>query len=421
MTGASDSGVQFIRHGFRASVFFAGQAAVSDADVVVVDTDTRWRPAQQAYARTRRVAEQLAAANPSLVYKKVDSTLRGNLGAEIEAVMDAFHLRAALIAPAFPRIGRTTLDGRQYLHGVPVNETEAGRDPKTPVTTAVIKDLLASQSRRPVANVPLAQLRAAGAAEHVRALVDSGASLLVCDAVEEEDLRRVAAAGRELGVMPLWVGSAGLADVLPGTLGLAPTRGAVEIAAEPAGGPVLLVVGSVSSVSRRQLYKVLGRHGVTGIEVDTVKLVSGGAARDGEVARCVTEGFAALQDGQDVAIYTSVADAAIARSQAVARKQGLTAQAASEQVAAGLGMIAGGICREMLPGGLVLTGGDTALAVCQALGVTGIDLIREVEPGIPLGRLVGPRPYAAVTKAGAFGSEQALVLAMDTLKGRGNS
>lgn len=387
--------------------------------MVVVDTDTRWRPAEEAYARTRRAAEQLATANPSLVYKKIDSTLRGNLGAEIDAVMDAFHLQVALIAPAFPRTGRTTLDGSQYLNGVPVNETEIGRDPKTPVTTAVIKELLAAQSRRPVASVTLAQLRDAGAVELVRDLVDAGTALIVCDATEEEDLRRVAAAGRELAVMPLWVGSAGLADVLPAVLGFTPARAAAAISMGLGSGPVLLVVGSVSSVSRRQLAQVLGRQGVTGVAADALSLVSGGAAGEAEVARCVAEGVGALRGGQDLALYSSVDDEAVARAQAVGREQGLTPKDTSERVAAGLALIAERVCREVTPGGLVLTGGDTALAVCRALGATGIDLVREVEPGIPLGRMVGPRAYGAVTKAGAFGTDQALMLAIDALKGPG--
>lgn len=69
--------------------------------------------------------------------------------------------------------------------------------------------------------------------------------------------------------------------------------------------------------------------------------------------------------------------------------------------------------------GVILTGGDTAKAVCRHLGVSGIQLLREVEPGIPLGRLVGDTPLPVVTKAGAFGSELSLSHAKTALKGEG--
>src|ERR671933_2238315 len=135
LTGASDAGVQFARRGLAARVLFDldDPAAARDVEALVVDTDSRALPAAAAYARVRQVADHLRTARPEHVYKKIDSTLRGNLGAEIDAVMDALDFRLAVVAPAFPALGRTTRHGRHHLHGRPVHETEIGRDPKTPV------------------------------------------------------------------------------------------------------------------------------------------------------------------------------------------------------------------------------------------------------------------------------------------------
>lgn len=416
LTGSNDSGVQFVRHGFGAAVFFAGQPVTDAADVIVVDTDSRGRSPREAYDRTRQAADRLAGTRPALVYKKIDSTLRGNLGAETDAALDAFCLPVALVAPAFPRIGRTTQEGIQFLHGTPVHETEIGRDPKAPVRTSAILDLLSGQSHRRAGRLTLADLRSGAGAQRIAALMDEGVSLVVCDAVSEEDLHQVAAAGRMLGQPVLWVGSAGLADVLPDALGLTPSR---ALAAEDDGtvdGPVLVAVGSVSDTSRGQLADVLSRSDVTGVEVDTLTLVAGDSAAEAEIARCVAAGRAALEAGRNLALYSSVAAGAVARTQAAGQALGLTPTACSELVAAAMGRIGGQLCRETFVGGLVLTGGDTAQAVCQAIGATGINLLREVAPGIPLGRLVASRPYGAITKAGAFGTAQALSLAIDSLR-----
>lgn len=415
LTGANDSGVQFVRHGFSASVFFAGQPVQEGADVVVVDTDTRGVAPRKAYDLTLRAAQRLAAARPALVYKKVDSTLRGNLAAEIDAVMDAFGFRVAIIAPAFPRIGRTTEAGVQYLHGTPVHETEIARDPKAPVSVSLIPALLAEGSARKVGLVGLADVRAGQAGQRLLALREKSVSLMVVDAAAEEDLVQVALAVKALGEPVLFVGSAGLADVLPQALGLQPGAAAAHEEERAMGtGPVLLTVGSVSGVSRGQLARVLAQPSVTGVEVQTVVLLEGG--EEAEEERCVAAGLEALRAGRDLALYSSTSDDAVLRTQALGRKRGLTPIETSEKVAATLGRIAGRLCREVRVGGLVATGGDTALAVCRAVGATGIRLVREVEPGIPLGRLEGA-PYGAVTKAGAFGTEQALWLAMESLKG----
>ncbi len=418
LTGANDSGVQFVRHGFSASVFFAGQPVQQGADVVVLDTDTRGATAAEAYEATRKAAGLLVEIKPSLVYKKVDSTLRGNLAAEIDAVMDAFGMEVALIAPAFPRIGRTTEDGVQYLNGAPVHETEIGRDPKAPVRTSNIPQLLRDGSRRKVGLIHHETVRDGLAPERLRDLRADGAELIVCDGLSEQDLVQVARAGRELGGRVLYVGSAGLADVLPKELGLMPgARAAAREEAAGPTGPVLLAVGSVSSVSRGQLARVLREPAVTGVELRTADWISGGPVAEAEEERCFAAGVAALQAGGDLALFSSVQADAVARTQALGRARGMSPIQVSEQVAEALGRIAGRLCQSARVGGLVLTGGDTAQAVCRNVGATGFDLLSEVEPGIPLGRLVGAAPYRAVTKAGAFGTEEALWSAMQRVKG----
>ena len=142
LTGAADAGVQLARAGYRTAVFFdASELLAGDLDAVAVDTDSRTRPA--GFAARRVVEAAHAVRYASIVYKKLDSTLRGNVAAELEAAFGAAGRERTIVAPAFPAAGRTTIGGTQLVHGVPVDETEMRNDPRTPVREAHVPTLLA--------------------------------------------------------------------------------------------------------------------------------------------------------------------------------------------------------------------------------------------------------------------------------------
>jgi uncharacterized protein YgbK (DUF1537 family) len=421
LTGASDAGVQFARRGLATRVLFDldDPAAARDAEALAVDTDSRALPAAAAYARVRQVAEHLRTARPEHVYKKIDSTLRGNLGAEIDAVMDALEFRLAVVAPAFPALGRTTRQGVHYLRGTPVSQTEIGRDPKAPVRESNLVCLLEDASRRAAALVPLATI--AEGPESIRRQVEQqagrGASLLVCDAEDDADLRVIVDSLAERRDV-LWVGSAGLAEHLTEPLGL-PARAPRPAELGRPAGPVLLVAGSVSETTRQQVAAVEARPGVAAVELDPLALVGDASDCRAEVERCRQALRAALADGRDCALTVGARREQVEGAAQRGAQRGLRPGEVAARIADALGTLAADCARPSPLGGLILTGGDTARAVCRHLGVTGVQLLAEVEPGVPLGRLLGQRSpgLLAVTKAGAFGSEHTLVHALDQLKG----
>src|SRR6185436_7217213 len=111
LSSATDCGAQVVRSGLSVVVPLQGYSLpiqARAAQVISVDTDSRSLSADCAYANVRTAAQQLVAEGLTDFYKSVDSTLRGNLGAEIEAVLDIVKPDCAIIAPAFPKYGRTT-------------------------------------------------------------------------------------------------------------------------------------------------------------------------------------------------------------------------------------------------------------------------------------------------------------------------
>src|ERR671912_672539 len=142
LTGAADTGVQFVHAGYRTAVFFrATEMLADDLDAVAFDTDSRAMPAGFAAKRVLDAAH--VASGASIVYKKLDSTLRGNVAAELAAALGGARRDRVVVAPAFPTAARTTVGGIQRVHGVPVDETEMANDPQTPVREAHLPSLLA--------------------------------------------------------------------------------------------------------------------------------------------------------------------------------------------------------------------------------------------------------------------------------------
>src|SRR5215469_6142066 len=131
LTGAAEIGAVGLRHGLRAEIVRIGRPS-GRADVVCMDTDSRSCPAEEAGKRAAAAARELRAAGARWIYKKVDSVLRGQVTAEIEAVMKQLKLERALLLPANPSLGRTIKDGHYYLRGRPLHRTEFAHDPHFP-------------------------------------------------------------------------------------------------------------------------------------------------------------------------------------------------------------------------------------------------------------------------------------------------
>lgn len=382
LTGAADTGVQFAHAGYRTAVVFRGEPVPSgDLDAVVFDTDSRTlRPGLAA----RYVAEAARGARAvPLIYKKFDSTLRGSVAAEISAAFETTRRRCAVVAPAFPAAGRTTVGGTQFVHGVPVHETEMGNDPRTPVRESHVPTLLGRWS----SSVGTLSVEDLEDHENVRRVLE-GNEWTVVDAERDADLEALVRAVPDPERV-LWAGSAGLALALGAVY---PGPRPAEVGASiPKARSVLVVVGSLNRASRGQLDGLVEEYG------DVVAPVGPGSAF--AVEGVVVAARAALSGGSCAVVCSS----------------GEASSSARGKVMRSLAGAAAALAEERLFDALVLTGGSTAVAVSRRLGASGIRLAGEMEAGVPVGTLIGPNPYTVVTKAGGFGAPDTLVKAVKSL------
>ncbi|WP_210576555.1 four-carbon acid sugar kinase family protein [Streptomyces sp. GESEQ-4] len=364
LTSAGDGAAPFRQAGHDARILLTTTAGVPRHAVGVsaVDLGSRVLDEEAAASRTWRAARLFAGSE--LLFKTVDSTLRGHVAAEVRAAWAGSQKRAVVIAPAFPAEGRVTVKGVQYVRGVPVHESDYARDPVHPVRCSDLAMLF-----------PEAVLSKPDRAAELPELIGNG-DLIVCSAAEDGDLDRLVAAVPRLDEV-LWVGSPGLAAALARRCARA--KGSTAALPAPARRP-LIVVGSTNPATRRQLVKLHTRVDVQGVTVgvDPAPAV--------ETLRGLTAPILTLRTPDER--HTPETAQVLARSQA-AVVQALTADHAVDA--------------------LVITGGETATTVLQPLGATGIDLLDEPEPGVVRGSLIGRLRLPVLIKAGGFGDDAMLV------------
>ena len=395
-TGALDTGVQFAARGIKTRVVVGADAALThrNADVLVVDTETRHLPAAKAYEAVERLVRRAGHAGFAYLYKKTDSALRGNVGAELAALLNASGSRQLAFLPAFPQMNRVTKNGVQYIDGAPVTESPFGVDPFEPVRHAAITDLLAEQTDLPAAAFPA--LAADGN-------VPAANGILIFDAATVEDLRSTGRALLNHGGLRVLAGCAGFGAVLPELLGL----GGADVT-RPALDPRLLVIcGSVNAITLAQLDKA-EQAGFTRLRLTPhQKLTPDYWYSD--------EGQAALKKIEETLaahpynIIETNDEGGNEPTTAAADALGLTREAMRVRIAGGIGQLVGAIFASPSVGTLLLTGGDTLLQCINGVGVHELEPICEMERGVVLARFGcnGTTRYV-ITKSGGFGQANLL-------------
>jgi uncharacterized protein YgbK (DUF1537 family) len=392
LTGAADCAIAFAKAGIEAAVGWDdhGGGAETRSPVFSYDAASRELTAAEAFARQQEVLARFLGAGRTL-FKKIDSTLRGQPAAEIRGAIETLGARFGrafgICAPAFPATGRTTEHGRVHVHNRPLEETEVWqRDHSYP--SADLVEILATAGITGE-KVPLSLVRGGGSALKAafEAIAAKGDAVAVCDAVTEDDLGRIAAASLPAREGLFFIGSAGLAHALASA---SPARRVEPIRLARNRHGSLIVVGSLARASREAAASFAKTGTVRHLKVTPELLLD--AAATAERAALGREVATGLDAGADMLVEImagSHPDLSIGQR------------------------LAHSLAEALLPaaphiGGLAATGGETAAALLDRFGVSGIRLVDEIEPGVSLGLTLGTLSIPVVTKAGAFGDQHSL-------------
>ena len=390
LTGSLDTGVQFSKRGVSSLVGLR-DSALPDVTCVIMNTDSRTMPPDTA---ARKVNEAAALLRDRVVYKKIDSTLRGNLGAELLAAMHELGAAKGIVVPAFPANGRTVQHGRLLVDGLPLERTGFSDDPLNAITESHVPTLLEQQAGQAVGLVEL-DIVERGVSEIHDAISSRSESIVVVDAVSRTHLANIARA--IVGSAQAWlpVGSAGLAEFMPDALHLSSDEGEVG-RAWAVEGPVLVVAGSRNDVTAAQVRELADAEAITLLQPDLERWLDqvGGGHETGRLAEAASR---CLSSGNSAIITTCFSP---------------LLKGSSHDIAVALGRLVLDIMGACSVGALFLTGGDVALQVCLALQGLALRPVSEVLPGLPVSLLYGGRwdGLPIITKAGGFGRRNALVV-----------
>ena len=366
LTGAAELGGIGLRYGLSVHIATA-VAGAPPADLLVIATDTRSQSRAAAVATTDRVMRDLAGLQPTLIFKKTDSVLRGHVLAELRAQLQALGLEKALLVPANPALGRTITQGSYYLQGSPIHESSFAQDPEFPVASARVLDMVGGRE-------PEVQVLAAREPR-------PPAGLVIGEAESAADLQAWA---RSLDPGTAVAGAAGFFMALLEARGL----GLASPAPAPCLGlPALYVCGSTFARSRQRIRAAKENGGP--VSYLPRNLVSGSRPTAEQLGRWAAEIATLLQTrGQAILAIDPAATAGLDPSAASLRD--LTARVVQQ------------VFRAVTPGELLVEGGATAAAILQRLHLQAFTPVQELAPGVIRMQVAGNRHLCLTLKPGSY-------------------
>ena len=398
-TGGLDTGVKFASRGISTCVITNPEAdyraEAGSCEVLVVVAETRHLPPEKAYGIVSSAVKKGLAAGIPNIYKKTDSALRGNIGAELAAVLDASGEKVLPFVPALPAMKRTTRDGFHYIDGVPVAESVFGRDPFEPVRESSVVRLIASQSGTAAGSFR------AEAPDALRGV----SGIAVLDAETDDDLLRAGQAAEKANGLRISAGCAGFASVLPGLLHLSEGH-RPEI--PEAGSGLFVLCGSVNPITQRQLDHA-EKNGFERIHIKPEEKLHPEIFPEGAGKAALSRWMERLEESPWLILDANDPDPSNRETAEKAGSESLTTEEVRRRISASLGKILNAAASVPVDRPMLITGGDTLLQGMNAMQVYRMLPLAEVFPGVVLSRVVlHGRERLIMTKSGGFGAESLL-------------
>ncbi len=413
VTGAMDTGLQVLKCGCSAIVILDAKDYSGNMisrknfgdEFTIINTNTRGTSRQEAFEKVTDIAKPLRQTKLELVYKKIDSTMRGNIGAEIKALLQTGLATTIVMTPAIPSRGTVVVNGLLLVNSVLIEKTTLADDPVSKINDSYIANIISSQF-----DGKISVLSRTSPAEISMAIEDGIANntkLFVIDANTTKDLANIVRSTYNHRQSLLLCGSAGLFEQYI-RLSFAGDKAGKDryrpaLSRQNKDKPVLVVSGSMNKVTHQQIdYLSENLSGTTELVECDVKSI-GDKKITSQLAELIREN---LKKGMNVILVPTAAKLGehLGPAAVVEWMAGILSTALQGGIA-----IAGYVC----------VGGDTCYHCLHSLGVQAIRLVGELEPYVPIGRLVeGPFDnFPVITKAGGFGQQSVLLDGINYLKG----
>jgi len=373
------------------------------ADAIVCSTDSRGMTQQEAYNKVFATIQNLKNDEVKVYNKRIDSTLRGNLGAEIDAILDGLgDDRIAIIVPAFPDAQRIAVGGYLLVNGMPLQESDAAKDPKKPINTSIIKDLVKQQTKYNIGTINLDIVCAGKEAikKSITEISDKGNRLIILDTVTNNNLDNIAKGLVETGIKFVTIDS--------GPFTAAVTKEYIRLSQDLVKSKkVLMAIGSITNTTKIQLERITSDLDVFKVDIITKRLVNSSEERDAEISRVVIEIVKNQSEKKVLCVaIDSISPDTRVNLDEVALEKNTTKESLSQIINDSIAEISSIILKSIPDiNGIFSSGGDISVAVCKKFKSAGLELIGEVIPLAAYGKFIGGSfpNLSIVSKGGMVG------------------
>lgn len=411
LTGANATGVLLKKMNYQTYTVMNSErielSLLEEADCIMYPTDSRGIRADQAYNRVYNVTKLLKNERVKVYSKRIDSTMRGNVGSETDAILDALGPEyVAISAPCFPASGRVVIGGYMLVKGLPLHKTEAALDPKKPVTVSAVKTIFEQQSKYRVGSIMMGDMMNGKheLAEQMKQMVWDGCRIIVTDCVTQEDLDLIADA--------VIASKLKFAAVDPGVFTATMARKLIVPADKTEKKKILAVVGSVNPVTRMQMEELwLTQRTAHNIMVKTAEFLESDERREREIRRITGE---VLTGAEDYEVLTVTGDGIYPENRIDFTRYADRYQDGTDAMTRRMNEAFAEIAHRVFAKnhgfqGIYSSGGDITVAVCRRFQTAGLCLLDEVLPLAAYGRFLKGDfdGVHIITKGGMVGEQDA--------------
>lgn len=382
-------------------------------DALAAATNSRATTPQQAYDAVYKAITKFKADQVDIYNKRTDSTLRGNLGPETNAMLDVLgDERMAIAVPAYPDTNRVVVGGTMMVNGKLLINSDAGHDTKAPVFSSNVTELLSHGFQGSVKTIYLEDVEKG--VDHIEQILReeqiNGTKMVIFDAFTNDHIKNIADATLRSEVP--------FVAVDPGPFTLALIRETLD--REVRLSRVLMTVGSVPDITVDQLEEVRKTLKPFVVKVDALKLIDPDQ-RPQEVVRAVEAALEDVENKEVILLTSSPLDGDVRLNlKEVGEKYGMSVEEASSKISKGLAVISMEIVNSGEQfSGLFISGGDITVALCEATDAVGVEIISEIVPLAAYGRIIGGKLDGTriISKGGMVGDTSTMRYCVEQLRG----
>ncbi|MDK2799656.1 MAG: D-threonate/D-erythronate kinase [Clostridiales bacterium] len=366
-------------------------------NIQIYNLNSRAINAQQAYRKIYQFGLNIQSVHNKVILKKIDTAYRGNVGAELDGLMNALDIKLSFIINALPAMNRITVGGYQIIDGKLLEQTEYVYDPVSAINESFVPDIIQQYSKTKVGTISLHTVRKGEIAKCVKNEIHKGSRILVFDAVTESDIYHILNDIYDIyKYSTLWTGSLGLIKYISELFLKKHKTKEISYIQSGRSKNTIGFTASAHFATENQIQKAEQKGFIEVIEFDIYRILD---SKDQYLElEAVMHNCNQIIKNKSIIIRPKLKDK-------------ISYPNANQIILASLKILAEKICSEINIDKIILIGGDTSYSILNALGSNMLKLRNKIEDAIAYGIILDGKLAGKeiVIKGGSAGSEDAII------------